>query len=224
MIQFDKVEITSDNNLHIKAHVKELSYYDNIKIQAVVLLNQDTYKDLTIGDLKFTSLEDIKIDYLYMGEISSDGYSVKSIEDIFNGIDKAAARSNEPATPKSINITIPGNAIKKEYKGALNNDIIYIYLVTKYSPSPDTPCGMDNPISKAAVFNQSSIYNIGIDYIKQVEKDCAIPKNFIDFILKYKAIDTALKTGNYDVANQYWNKFFNKNKDIPTITNCGCNE
>lgn len=221
MIQFDKVEITSDNKLHIKAHVKELSYYENVGIVGAILLNQDTYKDLTRGDL-----EKVDWNYLYVGNAYMDDEGIgrlESIDDVsyntFNLSTRGAA-----VCIKYMDAVISGSDIKKEYKGAFNNDIIYVYLITTGTPSSDTPCGMDNPISTAAVFNQSAIYNIGMDYIRQIEKDCIIPKNFIDFILKYKAVDIALKTGNYGIANQYWNKFFSENKSIPSTTNCGCNE
>ena len=50
-----------------------------------------------------------------------------------------------------------------------------------------------------------------------------IPKDFIDFILRYKALDLALKTENYIQANKYWNKFFKNNNVVSLNTNsCGC--
>ena len=71
--------------------------------------------------------------------------------------------------------------------------------------------------------NLRPIYNNGINYIKQVESTCEIPKDFIEFILRYKALDLALKTENYIQANKYWNKFFKNNNVVPLNTNsCGC--
>ena len=60
-------------------------------------------------------------------------------------------------------------------------------------------------------------------YIRQIENECEIPKNFIDSILKYKALELSVRTGNYPLAIKYWNKYFsNSNPNISTIKTCNC--
>ena len=123
---------------------------------------------------------------------------------------------------KNINITISAKELLN-HNGDLNNDILYVYLIAVGTPSADTPCGMDNVNTLGVALNLRHIYNNGINYIKQVESTCEIPRDFIDFILRYKALDLALKTENYIQANKYWNKFFKNNNVVSLNTNsCGC--
>ena len=121
---------------------------------------------------------------------------------------------------KSINISLNAKDIDKE---TFNDDIWYVYLIATGTPSSDVPCGMDNKITLGVAINIQNIYNLGMQYIKQVENACEMSKGFIDFILKYKALDIALKTKHYTQANKYWNKFFKGTLSTTVNTaNCGC--
>lgn len=44
--------------------------------------------------------------------------------------------------------------------------------------------------------------------IKQIEKNCEIPRDLINDILKINAIELSLISGHYVLANKYWNKFY----------------
>lgn len=129
---------------------------------------------------------------------------------------------NDVTGLKNISITISAKELLAN-NGDLNDDILYVYLIAVGTPSADTPCGMDNVNTLGVALNLRPIYNSGINYIKQVESACEIPKDFIDFILRYKALDLALKTENYIQANKYWNRFFKNNNVISLNTNsCDC--
>lgn len=196
MIQFNTLKITQDGkNLIINASVKNLSYYTNVLIGSIVIDNQDTY--------------------------STRGPSSNPIyRHSFAG--KDLVTDEEIAGLKNISITISAKELL-DNNGDLNDDILYVYLIAVGTPSADTPCGMDNVNTLGVALNLRPIYNNGINYIKQVESTCEIPKDFIDFILRYKALDLALKTENYIQANKYWNKFFKNNNVVSLNTNsCGC--
>ena len=196
MIQFNTLKITQDGkNLIINASVKNLSYYTNVLIGSIVIDNQDTY--------------------------SASGPSSNPIyKHSFAG--KDLVTNKDIAGLKNINITISAKELL-DNKGDLNDDILYVYLIAVGVPSANTPCGMDNVNTLGVALNIRPIYNNGINYIKQVESTCEIPKDFIDFILRYKALDLALKTENYIQANKYWNKFFKNNNVVSLNTNsCGC--
>lgn len=196
MIQFNTLKITQDGkNLIINASVKNLSYYTNILIGSIVIDNQDTY--------------------------SASGPSSNPIyKHSFAG--KDLVTNKDIAGLKNINITVSAKELL-DNNGDLNDDILYIYLIAVGVPSANTPCGMDNVNTLGVALNIRPIYNNGINYIKQVESTCEIPKDFIDFILRYKALDLALKTENYIQANKYWNKFFKNNNVVSLNTNsCGC--
>ncbi len=196
MIQFNTLKITQDGkNLIINASVKNLSYYTNILIGSIVIDNQDTY--------------------------SASGPSSNPIyKHSFAG--KNLVTNKDIAGLKNINITVSAKELL-DNNGDLNDDILYVYLIAVGVPSANTPCGMDNVNTLGVALNIRPIYNNGINYIKQVESTCEIPKDFIDFILRYKALDLALKTENYIQANKYWNKFFKNNNVVSLNTNsCGC--
>ena len=196
MIQFNTLKITQDGkNLIINASVKNLSYYTNVLIGSIIIDNQDTY--------------------------SANGPSNNPIyKHSFAGNDLV---TNENILGyKNISITISAKELL-DNNGDLNDDILYVYLIAVGTPSADTPCGMDNVNTLGVALNLRPIYNNGMSYIKQVESTCEIPKDFINFILRYKALDLALKTENYIQANKYWNKFFKNNNVVSLNTNsCGC--
>ena len=196
MIQFNTLKITQDGkSLIINASVKNLSYYTNVLIGSIVIDNQDTY--------------------------SANGPSNNPIYK-HSFASKDLVTNKDIAGHKNISITISAKELL-DNSGGLNNDILYVYLIAVGTPSADTPCGMDNAITLGVALNLKPIYNNGINYIKQVESTCEIPKDFIDFILRYKALDLALKTENYIQANKYWNKFFKNNNVVSLNTNsCGC--
>ena len=196
MIQFNTLKITQDGkNLIINASVKNLSYYTNVLIGSIIIDNQDTY--------------------------SASGPSSNPIyKHSFAG--KDLVTNEDIAGLKNISITVSAKELL-DNNGDLNDDILYVYLIAVGTPSADTPCGMDNVNTLGVALNLRPIYNNGINYIKQVESTCEIPKDFIDFILRYKALDLALKTENYIQANKYWNKFFKNNNVVSLNTNSyGC--
>lgn len=196
MIRFNTLKITQDGkNLIINASVKNLSYYTNVLIGSMIIDNQDTY-----------SASGPSSNPIYKHSFAS----------------KDLVTNEDIAGFKNISITVSAKELL-DNNGDLNDDILYVYLIAVGTPSADTPCGMDNVSTLGVALNLRPIYNNGINYIKQVESTCEIPKDFIDFILRYKALDLALKTENYIQANKYWNKFFKNNNVVSLNTNsCDC--
>ena len=103
----------------------------------------------------------------------------------------------------------------------LSSDLLFIYVVVKGVPAPSTPCNMDNATTMGVVYNLHNIFQSFMPYIREVENDCNLPKGFINYILRFKALELAFATGNYTLAVKYWNMFF-RNKLIaqPSICNC----
>lgn len=62
------------------------------------------------------------------------------------------------------------------------------------------------------------LYKKAFTYIKELEKECSIPKRFINYILQLKAFQISIKSGNFKQAILYWKKFFNVKNKIK-----GCN-
>ena len=85
----------------------------------------------------------------------------------------------------------------------------------------EVPCGFDNVYSLGVTFDLCPIYNETMQYIKEVENECELPKGFINMILQYKAIQYSINSGHYLQAINYYNKFY---KDLSVVTTkpCGC--
>lgn len=103
------------------------------------------------------------------------------------------------------------------------DNLFFVYVKTKGTPAPDTPCGMDNITTLGTVSNMYPFYQQAMNYIGEIAADCSIPQNFIDYILKLKGLDIAVKTGNYTDAINYYNKFFKGKEESSTKKGgCGC--
>lgn len=87
-------------------------------------------------------------------------------------------------------------------------------------PRPDTPCNKDVP-DIGIIYNKEYLLSKGMNYLKELGDSCNIPKGFIDFILKQKALDMAIATCNPSVAHKYWNMLTVANGG--TLKGCGCN-
>ena len=121
---------------------------------------------------------------------------------------------------KDINIIIPD--IDTTIKNAFENNLLFVYIKTVGTPASNTPCGMDNITTLGIVSNLYPLYQHTFNYIKELSNTCSIPKNFINYILQYKAFKLAVKTGHYTEAIRYWKKFFMGIKDSVITSNCGC--
>lgn len=121
---------------------------------------------------------------------------------------------------KDINIIIPN--IDTIIKNVFENNLLFVYIKTVGTPAPNTPCGMDNITTLGIVSNLYPLYQHTFSYIKELNNTCSIPKNFINYILQYKAFELAVKTGHYTEAIRYWKKFFMGIEDSVITSNCGC--
>lgn len=105
----------------------------------------------------------------------------------------------------------------------IKNNLLFVYIVTKGNPAPDTPCGKDNRTVRGAVFNPYPFYLQSVQYLKQLGNDCQIPQHFINSILRMEAIEFSLKTSHYVEAIKLWKQFISGLQSIRTNNTCGCN-
>lgn len=108
----------------------------------------------------------------------------------------------------------------------ISNNIYFIYIQTKGTPTIDTPCGQDLEWYKVAIVDYKYLYHKSISYIRElVECKCSRPEKFMDFILRIKALEMCLISQDYEEAIRYFKKFFNFEscgKKSPHIRGCGC--
>lgn len=104
---------------------------------------------------------------------------------------------------------------------SLNGNMLFVFVRTNGETTPDVPCGMDNITTMGTVTNMYPFYQQAMNYIGELASTCNVPQNFIDYILRLKALELAVKTGNYPDAIKYYLKFFNGKENI-TVRKGGC--
>lgn len=191
MIEFRELRVTPDGKrLIIDASVKDLQYYNDVYIDAIIIDTQDTYV--------------------------ANG---PSTEPIFPHKTAADAKTTqEGGGEKRVRLELDSTALGV----SLCDTLFFVYVVTKGAPSADTPCGMDNQTTMGVVANLYPFYRTMVNYMKEVEDECEIPKNFIDVLLRFKALELSIRTGHYAQAIKYWNKFFKGVKSKTINTGCRC--
>lgn len=173
--------------------------------------------DVSVKDLEYytdvyidTIIVDNQDTYISTGPSSSPIYYY---EDEVSSDEVVTEREN-----KRIRIELPSTIIAN-----LNKDLFFVYVTTKGTPSADTPCGMDNTVTVGVVFDLYRLQQLYMQYIKEIEHDnCEISKEFIDQILRYKALKLSLLTGNNVQAVKYWKKFFSNITLYKLISKCPC--
>lgn len=177
----------------------------------VIPFGQGIYIECNVLDLPY--FKDVYIDEIYID--NQDTYNI-------NGISTTPIYYKKiDGDQKSIRFVIKNEDLAFTLTPKTKDNIFFIYVKTKGVPASNTPCGLDIPITTAAAVENYSIYRRALKYIRESYEKCDIPRNFIDFILRYKAFQLALKTRDFPLAVKYWKMFtssYSKNK----IKGCGC--
>ena len=145
---------------------------------------------------------------------------IKSIE--FNTFNKA---TDYKEYPNSGTIKIKQDSTPKKHVrqvvdiDTLSKGILFVYAVADGTPTEDTPCGAKEPVLLGIVYNKALLHNMSINMLSTMD-NCNPSKAFIDYILRTKAFELSLESGDYKTAIGYWESFFDK-KPI-TYINCNC--
>ena len=151
--------------------------------------------------------------------VSSNGVSEKAVSIDMEGDLCECVR--EDGKIKSARLFIKAKDLNLD---SLENNLFFIYVKGGGYPEPGCPCGMDNEWHMCATAYYRPIYDSIMSYIKELSDTCSIPRNFIDLILKLKAIRVSLDTGNYPVAVKLWKQWKAIGREGSSfIKKCGCN-
>lgn len=209
MVVFNECRIDKEGkNLIVDVSVDSLPYYENIYIESVAIDTDKTFIEHGPSSNPIyinTFSKSTDVTNSYNGVIESDVFVVDAEEEV----------------------DIKDVRFKLSYKELgldnFNDNILFVYVKVRGVPKPDTPCGMDNVYSVAAAVNLQPIYNMAMGFIKELSDTCTTPRGFIDMILKLKAFELSLKTGNFLTAIKQWDKLFKNSRVIQTSNKCGCN-
>jgi len=198
MIVFNELRIDSDKNLIIDASVLDITDDPNhyIHIDHVYIgvgSNQD------IIDLDLTNESYVTRRY------NSAGYlrGIRIVLDLTN------------STTQTI--------LNKE--GTDLTKFLYYIQVTVDTTNPVvelSDCTVNTEIEGYA-YDKCLLMNKVFDYIKSTDDICNNIDNYANYIVKINGLQLAVESGNFALANTYWNKFFaNNDNNIGLISNTGC--
>lgn len=213
MIVLNECRVSHDGKaLIVEATVENLDYYKDVYIDSVVVDTQKTFLDSGPSN-----------NPVFMKQFVPDDLQTDTENDGSFGTNKECTCSNIYTPKKKCykNIRLYISAEDMNLSN-LNEDIFFVYIIAIGTPAPCTPCGMDNQYTMGIAVNLRPIYNKAMSFIRELDKDCTTPRGFIDMILRLKAFEISLKTGNYPTAFKQWEKLF-KDKITVTSKNCGCN-
>lgn len=80
---------------------------------------------------------------------------------------------------------------------------------------------MTNNTAEAFAYDRCFIVDTVFDYIKSTDNPCTDLSNYANYIVQIKGLEIAIESGNFTLANKFWNKFFFNNRTSVT-SNCCC--
>lgn len=197
MIRFNELKI-EDDYIIIDVQIEEEKYFKDMYIDSIVIDTQDTF--IANGPSSKA---------IYTKTFNTDT-DVKKEEIIYTqGTDKH----------NRVRIYIDG----KDLNVDIHKTMFFVYVIVGGTPAADTPCRWDENKALHTLVDTQVLYNNMIQYVKELNKDCNTPDNFINAILQFNAIDLALKTNQYPLAIDLWKRFYSDIESNIVLPNCGCN-
>ena len=197
MIRFNELKI-ENNYIIIDVQIEEEKYFKDMYIDSIVIDTQDTF--IANGPSSKA---------IYTKTFNTDT-DVNKEEIIYTqGTDKY----------NRVRIYIDG----KDLNVDIHKTMFFVYVIAGGTPAADTPCRWDENKALHTLVDTQVLYNNMIQYVKELNKDCSTPDNFINAILQFNAIDLALKTNQYPLAIDLWKRFYSDIESNVVLPNCGCN-
>ena len=197
MIRFNELKI-ENNYIIIDVQIEEEKYFKDMYIDSIVIDTQDTF--IANGPSSKA---------IYTKTFNTDT-DVNKEEIIYTqGTDKYN-RVRIYIDSKDLNVDI-------------HKTMFFVYVIAGGTPAADTPCRWDENKALHTLVDTQVLYNNMIQYVKELNKDCSTPDNFINAILQFNAIDLALKTNQYPLAIDLWKRFYSDIESNVVLPNCGCN-
>ena len=197
MIRFNELKI-EDNYIIIDVQIEEEKYFKDMYIDSIVIDTQDTFiangpSSKAIYTKTFNTDTDVNKEEIVYTQ-GTDKYNRVRIH-----IDS-----------KNLNVDI-------------HKTMFFVYVIAGGTPSAYTPCRWDENKALHTLVDTQVLYNNMIQYVKELNKNCSTPDNFINAILQFNAIDLALKTNQYPLAIDLWKRFYSNIESNIVLPNCGCN-
>ena len=124
---------------------------------------------------------------------------------------------------KELHLVLNSNSLNEVFKGKdLSHNMFFVYIECGGTPDPCTPCRLDELTTLGVTFDYGRLFNIAMNYTRELAKTCNIPDRFIDFILNFEGLKVAIETEHYIPAINYWNTLTEGANYSTTTKPCGC--
>lgn len=212
MVIFDQLRLSDDaSKMYINIHVNKASYFENIYLERIVIMQADKVMEATYSTQYPLDSKGNPTNYIYTKEFD-DGLKeadlVLSVNDFIRSWETEVSKMN--------------------FKQAdMSKTLFFVYIKCKGTVGPCTPCRQDELITVGLTFDEKLLYQKIMGFIKDLNKECQIPRAFTDFILLWNAFKACLETDHYLPAIQFWNWIFGVGgygSGGITYKGCGCHE
>lgn len=203
MIIFDQLRVSDDGKIfYLDAHVKNSASFDDVYITKLAVM-----RDTEVSETSATEFPESSYAYF-------EGWD----------IDEETKEVHKVITLNEFNAVL--NTEHLPTMTDLSHNLFFVYIKCEGTPSFDTPCNSYNNPSIAVTYDTGKIYDNGMNFVRELADTCSIPSGFIDFILNKEALDTALSTGHYIPAKDYFYRLLGyaniKGNVVSTKKPCGC--
>lgn len=110
----------------------------------------------------------------------------------------------------------------EEVYPTLSDKLLFVYVICKGIVGDCTPCRLDEMTTVGVTFDTALLYQRVMQYTRELNKDCVIPKAFIDLILLWQGFKAAVETEHYIVAIDFWKRLFKTGEFTIISKGCGC--
>lgn len=201
MIIFDQLRISDDGRrMYINLHVNKADYFDNIYLDSITIMTSDKVSE--------TNPHMPTEDYIYRK--SFDG-NVREANLVLTSEDFIRSWETD------------ANAMRF-HNSDMSRTLFFVYVKVKGIPDECTPCRLDEEVTLGVTFDESMLYQTVMQFTRELNKDCEIPKNLIDLILTWNGFRSAIETEHYIPAIDFWKNLFDRGNSISnSLTKpCGC--
>ena len=110
--------------------------------------------------------------------------------------------------------------------------MFFVYVKTKGTPGPETPCGLDTEYSVKAVADLSVVYNKAIALMKCgkgcgcTDDECLVSTKLANLCMEYYKLTSCIELGMNTEALESFNRLMGRTVTGTKVytQNCGCND
>lgn len=123
---------------------------------------------------------------------------------------------------KELHLALNAVSDFEQVYNSLSDKLLFVYVICKGVVGECTPCRLDELTTLGVTFDTALLYQRVMQYTRELNRDCQIPKGFIDLILLWNGFKAAIETEHYIVAIDFWKRLFKTGEFTIISKGCGC--